>query len=88
MNIDFEKINTDDFIISKSESENKKLWSYRESIPIAERKESFIVAHDISIPLMQVEKFINDTSKKIKKYSNGSKIINFGFIIALILIPK
>ena len=32
-------INTDDLIISKSESENKRLWKYRESIPLAEKKD-------------------------------------------------
>ena len=66
-------------IISKSESENKKLWSYRESIPLAE-KEKFIIAHDISIPLKNIEEFVKQTTKKIKNFKKNSEIINFGHL--------
>ncbi len=78
--LDFKKINTDDLIISKSEFENKKLWNYRESIPLAERKEDFIVAHDISIPLVNIDNFVIETSKSIKKFHKNSSIINFGHL--------
>ena len=74
------EIITDDLIISKSENENKKLWSYRELIPLAERKEDFIVAHDVSIPLKNIESFVSETSKNIKKFIKSSKIINFGHL--------
>jgi len=79
-NIDYEAINTDDLIISKSESENKKLWSYRESIPLAEKKELFIIAHDISIPLQNIEGFVKRTTQKIKNFKRNSEIINFGHL--------
>ncbi len=74
------EIITDELIISKSENENKKLWSYRELIPLAERKEDFIVAHDVSIPLKNIESFVSETSKNIKKFIKSSKIINFGHL--------
>ncbi len=70
----------DEFIISKSEEENRKFWNYRESIPLAERKENFIIPHDVSIPLVNIDKFVNDTTKKIKLFSRSSKIINFGHL--------
>jgi FAD/FMN-containing dehydrogenase len=79
-NINFEKLKTDDLIISKSEFENKKLWSYRESIPLAERKENFIIPHDISIPITEIEKFVYETTVEIKKFENNFKIINFGHL--------
>lgn len=78
--IPLEDINTEDLIISKSESENKKLWKYRESIPLAEKKERFIVPHDISIPLVNIDSFVKQTSKNLKKLSNSIKIINFGHL--------
>ena len=78
--LDFRCINTDDFIVAKSDSENKKLWSYRESIPLAERKEDFIVPHDISIPLENIDSFVKKTSKEIKSFDKKSKIINFGHL--------
>lgn len=74
------EIQTDDLIMSKSESENKKLWSYRELIPLAEKKEDFIVAHDISIPLNKIELFVKKTSSEIKKFYKDTKIINFGHL--------
>jgi len=79
-NIPLEDINSDDLIISKSDSENKKLWKYRESIPLAEKKEGFIIPHDISIPLVSIDSFVKQTSKNLKKILNGIKIINFGHL--------
>ena len=78
--IDFKNLDTDDLIVSKSESENKKLWSYRESIPLAERKEDFIIPHDISIPLTNISEFVKKTTTSIKEFLIGSKIINFGHL--------
>ena len=78
--IDFKHLDTDDLIISKSDNENKKLWNYRESIPLAERKEDFIIPHDISIPLTNISEFVKKTTKCIKEYLDGSKIINFGHL--------
>ncbi len=78
--LDFKNLDTDDLILSKSESENKKLWNYRESIPLAEKKEDFIIPHDISIPLTNISDFVKKTTKSIKEFTNGSKIINFGHL--------
>ncbi len=79
-NIDFTNLTTKDIIVSKSESENAKLWSYRESIPLAEKKENFIIAHDVSIPLNMMNKFVKKTTKEIKKFEKHTRIINFGHL--------
>lgn len=79
-NISLQNLNIDEFIISKSESENNRFWSFRENIPLAERKEEFIIAHDISVPLSNIQSFIHNTSKEIKKFNRASKIINFGHL--------
>ncbi len=79
-NINLKNLETNDLIIAKSESENKKLWSYRESIPLAERKEKFIIPHDISIPLTKIKNFVKKTSIEIKKFEKNSEIINFGHL--------
>ncbi len=78
--IDLKNIDTDDLILSKSHAENKKLWNYRESIPLAERKEDFIIPHDISIPLINISKFVEETTKSIKNFESSSSIINFGHL--------
>jgi len=79
-NIDLESIKTDDLIVSKSESENKTFWKYRESIPLAEKKEDFIIPHDISIPLRNIDCFVKKTSGNLKKVLDDIKIINFGHL--------
>lgn len=78
--INFKDLNTEDLIVSKSESENTRLWNYRESIPLAERKEKFVIQHDVSIPLNQIDNFVSETSNLIKKMEESSVIINFGHL--------
>ncbi len=78
--IDLRNIDTDDLILSKSNAENKRLWNYRESIPLAERKEDFIIPHDISIPLINISKFVEETTKSITNFESSSSIINFGHL--------
>ena len=72
-------LNLDDVILTKNEQENLKFWSIRESIPLAEKKEKFVIKHDVSIPLEKMDEFINETDKKLKK-SFSAEIINFGHI--------
>ncbi|MAI84514.1 MAG: hypothetical protein CMM91_06205 [Rickettsiales bacterium] len=70
----------EDIIISKSESENIKIWQYRELIPLAETKEGFCIKHDISIPLESMEKFIDKTMFEIKKIEQNVRLVNFGHL--------
>ena len=77
-----DKINSsfNDLIVTKSETENQKLWEYRELIPLAENKEGFCIKHDVSIPLDNMAKFIKQTSLEIKRINKNFDIINFGHI--------
>ncbi len=69
-----------DMIMTKSESENQEIWGIRESIPIEEKKQGYIIKHDISIPLERMEEFILNTESEIKKYDAKAEIINFGHL--------
>ena len=60
-------LNLEDVILTKNEQENIKFWNIRESIPLAEKKENFVIKHDVSIPLERMEQFINETDQKLKK---------------------
>ena len=60
-------LNLDDVILTKNEQENLKFWHIRESIPLAEKKEKFVIKHDVSIPLEKMDEFINETDQKLKK---------------------
>ena len=74
INLSFE-----DVILTKNEQENIKFWNIRESIPLAEKKENFVIKHDVSIPLERMEQFINETDQKLKN-TFSAEIINFGHI--------
>ena len=73
------RLDLDDVILTKNEQENIKFWNIRESIPLAEKKEKFVIKHDVSIPLEKMDQFINETDQKLKK-SFSAEIINFGHI--------
>ena len=72
-------LNLDDIILTKNEQENLKFWNIRESIPLAEKKEKYVIKHDVSIPLENMDQFINKTDQKLKK-NFSAEIINFGHI--------
>ena len=67
-------------IIAKSEYENKGFWQIREEIPLAEKLLKNVIQHDVSLPLNNIEKFINESSESLKKYNPNISIINFGHL--------
>ena len=48
-------LDLDDVILTKNEQENIKFWNIRESIPLAEKKENFVIKHDVSVPLENMD---------------------------------
>jgi len=78
----FEKltINDMDLIIAKSENENKNFWQIREEIPLAEKFLKNVIQHDVSLPLKNIENFINKSEESLKKYNTDISIINFGHL--------
>ena len=67
-------------IIAKSEYENKGFWQIREEIPLAEKLLKNVIQHDVSLPLNNIEKFIDEISETLKKYNPNISIINFGHL--------
>lgn len=68
------------FIFSKSYEENKKIWEYRDLIPLAETVIGCCINHDISIPLNKMENFLKKTEEEISKIDKDFAIINFGHV--------
>ena len=60
----------EDGIIAQSEEQRKTFWSFRESIPEANRLVGSIVSADISLPLSEVAGFIETVSEKISSISD------------------
>ena len=78
----FEKLQIDNMqlIVAKSENENKNFWQIREEIPLAEKLLENVIQHDVSLPLNNIENFIFESSKALKKYNPNISIINFGHL--------
>ena len=67
-----------DVILGDTESKAKKLWKIREDIPEANKKIGAISSHDISLPLENMEIFINKSLIEIKKINRSLRVNCFG----------
>ena len=78
----FESVKLDDteLIIAKSEHENKNFWQIRERIPLAEKLLKNVIQHDVSLPLNNIENFINESTYSLRSFYQNISIINFGHL--------
>ena len=69
-----------DIFISQSLKQAKDMWYIRESISEAQKKEGGSIKNDISIPIKDISKFINNAEKISKEVIPGSRSVIFGHI--------
>ena len=69
-----------DIFISQSLKQAKDMWYIRESISEAQKKEGGSIKNDISIPIKDISKFINNAEKISKKVIPDSRCVIFGHI--------
>ena len=69
-----------DIFVSQSSKQAKDMWYIRESISEAQKKEGGSIKNDISIPIKDISKFINNAEKISKKVIPGSRSVIFGHI--------
>ncbi len=67
-----------DVVLGDTESKSKKLWKMREDIPEANRKIGAITSHDISLPLENMERFLNKSLVEIKEINRFFRVNCFG----------
>ncbi len=67
-----------DVILGDTESKARNLWKIRENIPEANKKIGAISSHDISLPLENMETFINKSLIEIKKINRFLRVNCFG----------
>ena len=65
-------------ILGDTEYKARKLWKIREDIPEANKKIGAISSHDISLPLENMEIFINKSLIEIKKINRFLRVNCFG----------
>ena len=67
-------------IIADNLSSRNSLWQIRENIPMAEKIHGIAIKHDISLPISNIEKFIQLNQKNIQNKFPNAQIIIFGHL--------
>ncbi len=67
-------------VLGDTETKVRKLWKMREDIPEANRKIGAITSHDLSLPLENMESFINKSLVEIKEINKFLRVNCFGHL--------
>ena len=70
----------DDATIASSDAQRKQLWSLRENISEAQRREGPNIKHDISVPVSAVPQFLRDSEAALSKAFPGVRFVTFGHL--------
>jgi FAD/FMN-containing dehydrogenase len=69
-----------DAVIASSEAQAEAFWKIRDSISEAERAEGQTLAHDISVPVADMPRFIMDASEQVERAFPGVIASGFGHL--------
>lgn len=69
-----------DAIVAESIEQSKNMWRMREAIPEAQIKLGNIIKHDISLPISELNEFIENTANQLKMRWNDAELIIFGHV--------
>lgn len=70
----------DDATVAPSQSVAAALWSLRENIADAERREGIAAKHDISVPVSAMPGFIEAVAPDVEARHPGTRVIAFGHL--------
>ncbi len=69
-----------DAAIALSEREREAFWRLRESIPDAQRKDGASLKHDISVPVSQVPRFIEQAGAWVEQHVPQGVLVAYGHL--------
>lgn len=69
-----------DAVLASSESQAQVLWSLRENISEAQKKEGVSVKHDISVPVSAIPVFLQRADAVLRGRFPGVRIVAFGHV--------
>ena len=70
----------DDATIATSETQTAQLWSLRENISEAQRREGPNIKHDIAVPVSAIPQFLRDTEVALSNAFPGVRFVTFGHL--------
>ncbi|RTL32206.1 MAG: FAD-binding oxidoreductase [Rhodocyclaceae bacterium] len=69
-----------DGVVASSESQAAALWSLRENISEAQKREGFSIKHDISVPISAIPEFLERAGEALRAAHPGVRIVAFGHL--------
>lgn len=75
-----EKGLVDDAVLAKSENQRAALWSLRENMSEAQKREGASIKHDVSVPVSAIPEFLERATAAVLKAVPGARPVSFGHI--------
>ena len=69
-----------DAALAQNETQAKAMWAVREGQSGAQKPEGSAWKHDISVPVSQVARFIEQASAEVERQEPGARIVAFGHV--------
>jgi FAD/FMN-containing dehydrogenase len=69
-----------DAVVAQSETQAKALWAIRENQSPAQKPEGATWKHDVSVPVSQVARFLDEAGAAVRRMVPGARIAAFGHI--------
>jgi FAD/FMN-containing dehydrogenase len=70
----------DDAVVAASQAQAAALWSLREHISEAQKREGASIKHDIAVPVAKVPDFLAAAVPEVLKLAPGARPVNFGHL--------
>jgi FAD/FMN-containing dehydrogenase len=70
----------DDAVVAASEAQGQALWSLREHISEAQKREGASIKHDIAVPVAKVPDFLAAAVPAVLKLAPGARPVSFGHL--------
>ena len=66
--------------VAQNERERANLWKLRESIPEAQRLDGANLKHDISVPVVELPRFVEQAAAWVQKHVPDGRLIAYGHV--------
>jgi FAD/FMN-containing dehydrogenase len=70
----------DDAVLATSETQRAALWTLRESMSEAQKREGASIKHDVSVPVSAIPEFLEMATAAVLKAVPGARPVSFGHI--------
>lgn len=69
-----------DAALARGERDRRSLWSLRERIPEAQRREGLSLKHDISVPVSRIARFFTEAEAWLRETAPEARLVAYGHL--------